>query len=405
MEKYDVFISYRREGGGLMAGRIADRLRYDGYSVFFDVEEMHQGEFNKQIFDAIDNCIDFVIILSPKALDRCVEPNDWVRQELAYALKQKKNVVPILMTGFEFPNNLPEDINDIRFKEGVEESSVYFNAVVAKLKEYLDTKLLVKQEYVSEKGKIKLPFFLKAPNSSFMQNGSSVISLIVSGHKKWEEDKQLAESLSLQEYLEKNEKRNLNYEKNYRAYYDFKAVLTEDLKTVYRLEIESLIDVMYKALDALKQIVGELYETKPLFYDVRIAELLWIFFEIDGRWGMFDMGGRESLQHIFQISNISECFEIFARSEYNIFSEMSATVDLLIAGTNCEKDDLSFELYRFFAIVVGLFSFATSNSKTYKKMKKYLQINYKYMKEKMGEIPVKVYDLISDIIDGINKSI
>ena len=57
MEPYQIFISYRREGGDSLAGRIADRLRLEGYDVFYDVETMRSGPFNKQILSAIENVV------------------------------------------------------------------------------------------------------------------------------------------------------------------------------------------------------------------------------------------------------------------------------------------------------------------------------------------------------------
>ena len=49
-KKYQIFVSYRREGGADLAGRIADQLKNLGYNVFFDVNFAKQqlkkhGEF------------------------------------------------------------------------------------------------------------------------------------------------------------------------------------------------------------------------------------------------------------------------------------------------------------------------------------------------------------------------
>lgn len=65
MENYQVFISYRRDGGESLTGRIADRLSSLGYCVFYDVESIRSGTFNAQIFEAIDNCQDVLLILPP----------------------------------------------------------------------------------------------------------------------------------------------------------------------------------------------------------------------------------------------------------------------------------------------------------------------------------------------------
>ena len=38
--KYDIFISYRRDGGDTLAQLIYDRLTDRGYSVFLDIESL-----------------------------------------------------------------------------------------------------------------------------------------------------------------------------------------------------------------------------------------------------------------------------------------------------------------------------------------------------------------------------
>ena len=81
MENYQIFISYRRDGGDMLAGRLADKLRTLGYGVFFDVESMRSGLFNTQILEAITLCKDVIVVLPPCGLDRCSDDNDWVRKE------------------------------------------------------------------------------------------------------------------------------------------------------------------------------------------------------------------------------------------------------------------------------------------------------------------------------------
>ena len=137
MTNYQIFISYRRERGADLAGRISDTLKGMGYSVFFDVESMHSGTFNTQIFEAIDICEDVLLILPPNALDRCVEENDWVRTEIAYAIKKQKNIIPVMMNGFTFPSTLPEDIDNVRNYEGVSVYNEYFDAMVGKIQKLL----------------------------------------------------------------------------------------------------------------------------------------------------------------------------------------------------------------------------------------------------------------------------
>ena len=134
---YDIFISYRRDNGWDSAKHLRDILTAKGYRVFFDVDSLRSGNFNTALLDVIKNCTDFIIILSPNSLDRCVNEGDWVRQELACALQAGKNVIPVTSAKFHFPEKLPEDINDVRWKNTVSVNIEYFDATLDKLVSFL----------------------------------------------------------------------------------------------------------------------------------------------------------------------------------------------------------------------------------------------------------------------------
>lgn len=55
-EKYDAYISYRRDGGFNIARLLLDRLEQNGLRVFFDIEELSNGKFNEKLYSTIDNC-------------------------------------------------------------------------------------------------------------------------------------------------------------------------------------------------------------------------------------------------------------------------------------------------------------------------------------------------------------
>lgn len=114
MEQYDIFISYRREGGRDIARPIKLELEKHGYNVFLDFDELKDGSFNQKIKDAIASAPIFIVILSSHALDRCSNQDDWVRQEIEYAISKKRHIVPINPDlSFEgFPDNLPENIKE-----------------------------------------------------------------------------------------------------------------------------------------------------------------------------------------------------------------------------------------------------------------------------------------------------
>lgn len=156
--KYDVFISYRRDGGQATAQVIKDRLTAQGYRVFFDVETLRNGDFNTRLYDVIEECSDFIVVLSEDGLDRCVQPDDWVRLELAHALKHHKNIVPVMLRGFSFPPELPEEIDAVRYKNGLEANAEFFDAFIEKLQSFLVVKTNVFRKTLRFIQRIKYAF-------------------------------------------------------------------------------------------------------------------------------------------------------------------------------------------------------------------------------------------------------
>lgn len=130
-----VFISYRRDGGDAIASLVCNKLKALGYTVFYDYDSLGGGCFDERIFDAIEHCRDFVLILSPHSLDRCVNGDDWVRSEIRAALRHQKNIVPIMLPDFTFPETLPEDIAEITRHNAVPFVMAYLDAVIATVTE------------------------------------------------------------------------------------------------------------------------------------------------------------------------------------------------------------------------------------------------------------------------------
>lgn len=133
MKKYDIFISYRREEGFDTAKHLYDLLTRDGYRVSFDIDTLRNGDFDIQLYERIDLCKDFILIVDQHAFDRTIinkipREKDWLRCELAYALKKNKNIIPIFLSGVNrFPENLPDDIIDVVKKNGPEYNRYYFD--------------------------------------------------------------------------------------------------------------------------------------------------------------------------------------------------------------------------------------------------------------------------------------
>lgn len=113
-KKYDVFISYRREGGKNIARLLKTELGLRGYHAFLDFDELKDGRFDKRIMDAIDAAPVFMFILSDHALDRCVDENDWVRREIEYAMATERHIIPINpdKSFSDFPDYVPKNLRD-----------------------------------------------------------------------------------------------------------------------------------------------------------------------------------------------------------------------------------------------------------------------------------------------------
>ena len=138
--KYDVFVSYRRSSFE-SANLIAEKMRSKGYSVFFDVETLRSGKFNEQLYEVIDNCNDFILVLPPNALDKCHNEEDWVRRELIRAMQGNKNIVPVQLAGFEWPSPMPQGLEELpNYQAIIAGEQEFFDMSMDRLAGYLKSK-------------------------------------------------------------------------------------------------------------------------------------------------------------------------------------------------------------------------------------------------------------------------
>lgn len=116
MKKYDVFISYRRQGGRDYARILQQALERRGYRCFFDYDSLQDGEFNVEIYDAIKTAPNFLLVLTDGALERCRNAGDWVRIEIEQAQRFKKKIIPVVPSGQTanpFPDGLPGELAEL----------------------------------------------------------------------------------------------------------------------------------------------------------------------------------------------------------------------------------------------------------------------------------------------------
>ncbi len=113
-----IFISYRRDGGKTIAESIYQALS-KSYDIFLDTESLKNGVFDEAIVNRIEQCTDFLVIITETVFDRCSEPSDWIFHEAQIALREHKNIIPIFVGVKDFPSNVPEPLMEICRYNGI----------------------------------------------------------------------------------------------------------------------------------------------------------------------------------------------------------------------------------------------------------------------------------------------
>ncbi|MBR5858312.1 MAG: toll/interleukin-1 receptor domain-containing protein [Clostridia bacterium] len=122
---HDIFISYKNDNEGTnFAYRLKTDLEKHGYSVYFNPDAKHSSDFQQKLYDAIDDCKDFLLIVSNSCLAQLIahENIDWVRNEILYAKSHNKHILPVLMNGVSMPKDytvMPEELRFLPFIDAV----------------------------------------------------------------------------------------------------------------------------------------------------------------------------------------------------------------------------------------------------------------------------------------------
>lgn len=142
---YDIFISYRRDGGAQYARILQLMLIQRGYKVFLDYDELRDGTFSDRIKAAIKAAPVFMPVLSAGSMARCVNENDWVREEILLAAQEGKHFVPIDpdRTFDGVPAGVPATIKETI--EGNQHSEVSFGQLLGASVEQMITDRLVEK--------------------------------------------------------------------------------------------------------------------------------------------------------------------------------------------------------------------------------------------------------------------
>jgi hypothetical protein len=145
-----IFISYRRDDSAGYARLIYDRLnaRFP-HRVFMDVTGIEAGaDFVEAIEQAIGSCVALVVLIGQQWLTtggqrRLDDLADFVRLEIAAALKRNIRVIPVLLRGATMPaaEELPPDLAPLARRQAIEISDANFDHDIERLIRALESEL------------------------------------------------------------------------------------------------------------------------------------------------------------------------------------------------------------------------------------------------------------------------
>jgi tetratricopeptide (TPR) repeat protein len=135
----NVFVSYRRTNAS-WALAVFQNLTHHGYDVFYDFDGIASGDFERVIIQNIKERAHFLVLLTPSALERCGDPEDWLRREIETALKYQRNIVPLMLEGFSFSspgisNQITGNLAPLQKYNALRVPSDFFEEAMARLRD------------------------------------------------------------------------------------------------------------------------------------------------------------------------------------------------------------------------------------------------------------------------------
>ncbi len=114
-----VFITYRRPVSNYIASAVSQSFMPHRYDVFMDIDITDTVEFDEVILRQVEARAHFIPVLTPGDLALYANPKDWKRLNIEHAIRSGRNIVSLLVNGFDF-----------------QEAAPYFTGELAKLAEY-----------------------------------------------------------------------------------------------------------------------------------------------------------------------------------------------------------------------------------------------------------------------------
>ena len=120
-----IFINYRIDDTSGYAGRLHDELcvHFDKTEVFYDKRIQGGSYWSRDIENALDQCCVLLSLIGSRwQTPRLNDPADYVRREIATAIRRGVRIIPVLLQKSSLPRkeNLPSDITGLLDRQGVE---------------------------------------------------------------------------------------------------------------------------------------------------------------------------------------------------------------------------------------------------------------------------------------------
>lgn len=114
--KYDIFISYKRDGGAEKAELLRSELIRRGFRksrIFMDTYSLGEGRISDNLELAIRNSDNIIVAITKGCFDGIKEDGNWMR-EISLAMSLGKRIIPVYFDGIQEinPEDLPESIKD-----------------------------------------------------------------------------------------------------------------------------------------------------------------------------------------------------------------------------------------------------------------------------------------------------
>jgi hypothetical protein len=187
-----IFINYRRNDLDGMAGRIYDRLKKQ-FSVFLDTENREENignDFPARLKGAIETSSIVLVLFGKdayKEFQARINKNDWVEEEIIYAKKLGKKIIPVLIGINSIPEYLPKTIQFLHNNDNYLIRHDYFDQDIENLKKIL-TNILEEKKKTTDNNEINFNDVKNILTLSGEQGIFKVSGSIEDGYELWQSE-------------------------------------------------------------------------------------------------------------------------------------------------------------------------------------------------------------------------